>query len=485
MNKPDTLEQVNRGSEEAKSEEELNNRNFKSQPLSDPTTEAIRTAALAANVPTIQDDLPKDSDVSATDVVEAASNVTLATGLGGPVVQGAATAVAIGSASATLIKHIKANEAQESNSIEPQLEREKIDEKVTDEVDKSRSTASNIDSERPVHKKIAAEHVEDVFTPPASLTQRYLKVESRYHFRDDKAAVAFEDEGDKLVTQHNDAEVARSMVELAEAKMWSKLHLRGTDEFKREAWLEASMRGLETKGYKPHDIDLARLAELRLQRDAAPFNDPPTREEGKTFEQDRSVSEEDRLTAQQSTAIEALKAILKERGDSESQVAAALNLATERFNRDRVHIGKIVEQGSAHYKFDPDKEQSHFVRLATAQGEQMIWGIDLKRAIKDGGLQKGDDVAIAYQGREPVTLQIKDRDASGKVIGQREVTTHRNIWAAEKVGNLRADALEKITIVADRSGRQPVVKAFDPNAASQRPRPQPVAQRSRTNDLQR
>ena len=57
------------------------------------------------------------------------------------------------------------------------------------------------------------------------------------------------------------------MVELAQAKGWTKLDLKGTDEFKREAWLEASMRGLDTKGFDVREVDRAkRISQKAINR---------------------------------------------------------------------------------------------------------------------------------------------------------------------------------------------------------------------------
>ena len=124
------------------------------------------------------------------------------------------------------------------------------------------------------------------------------------------------------------------------------------------------------------------------------------------------------------------------------------------------------------YEFDKDKERSYFVRLDTAQGEKVVWGVDLKRAVDQGEVVKGDNVAIAYQGQQQGKVLVKDRDPAGRVTGEREVVTNRNTWAAEKVETLRADALARLTGAADRTSRQPVVPIHDRNAPRQQP-PQP------------
>ena len=326
------------------------------------------------------------------------------------------------------------------------------------------------------------EQNDKVFVPSAALTRRFLHADNTYYFRDERSTVAFVDRGAKLSTEPDFPDVARSMVELAQAKGWTKLDLNGTDEFKREAWLEASMRGLDTKGFDVREVDRARLAEIRAERKSERSGANSIEAAGR--EQDRAPADERRLTPQQTTAVEALKAILKERGDSDKQIAAAAALATERFQNNRVYVGAVLEHGSAPYEFDNSKARNYFVRLDTAQGEKVVWGVDLERAVEQGEVVKGDKVAIAYQGQQQVTVMVKDRDPAGKVTGEREVVTNRNTWAAEKVETLRADALARLNGAADRTSRQPVVRIHDRNAPRQR-QPQPQAHRSRSQQRDR
>jgi hypothetical protein len=267
------------------------------------------------------------------------------------------------------------------------------------------------------------------------------------------------------------------MVELAQAKGWIKLNLSGSDDFKREAWLEASLRDLEITGYEARDVDKARLAELLQERGArgddkaTPSTTAPNsisnaaREPSPDVEQ--AVSDERKLTPQQATAVAALKTILKNRGDSDQEIAAAVSIATERFQNNRVYVGKLMEHGSAPYEFNKDNENNYFVRLETAQGEKVIWGIDLNRATAVAEAREGDDVALAFQGKQAVTVTVKERDPTGRVTGQREIVTDRNTWSVEKAEQLRADAKVWLNTAAERTAQQPVVKMFDPKAPRQ------------------
>jgi len=82
--------------------------------------------------------------------------------------------------------------------------------------------------------------------------------------------LAFSDMGKQLTTRTEDKDVIRAMVTVATAKGWNDVTVSGTDEFRRAAWLQARLAGLQVHGYEPKQADQRRLAEL--ERDKAPTN---------------------------------------------------------------------------------------------------------------------------------------------------------------------------------------------------------------------
>ncbi len=68
---------------------------------------------------------------------------------------------------------------------------------------------------------------------------------------------------DRLVTQVASIEVVRDLVAIAAHRGWQRVELTGSLEFRREAWLAASARGIEAKGYEPIELDRAALAKMR------------------------------------------------------------------------------------------------------------------------------------------------------------------------------------------------------------------------------
>lgn len=93
---------------------------------------------------------------------------------------------------------------------------------------------------------------------PESVARRFLRVETEYYFQD--RTPAFSDRGSKLATRSANPEIVRSMVEIAKARGWDTITVKGADEFRRSAWMEATQDGLTVAGYKPTALDLAALA---------------------------------------------------------------------------------------------------------------------------------------------------------------------------------------------------------------------------------
>lgn len=98
-------------------------------------------------------------------------------------------------------------------------------------------------------------------------------------------------------------------------------------------------------------------------------------------------------------------------------------------------IGRLKDHGAASYQFRSGEDASYYVRLLTSRGERILWGKDLKRAVKEGEtqVQPGDLVGARRIGREAVTVTTRQRDAEGRVVAQEEHHAHRTRWVVEKV----------------------------------------------------
>lgn len=98
-------------------------------------------------------------------------------------------------------------------------------------------------------------------------------------------------------------------------------------------------------------------------------------------------------------------------------------------------IGRLAAHGVANYQFRAEEDASYYVKLLTSQGEKVLWGKDLARAVRDGETQPktGDLIGARRVAREAVTLVSRQRDGDGRVIRQEEQQAHRTRWVVEKV----------------------------------------------------
>jgi hypothetical protein len=60
----------------------------------------------------------------------------------------------------------------------------------------------------------------------------------------------------RITTRLDDRQTVSAMLDLAQARGWQSVKLRGTDSFKREAWVQAQIRGMQTEGYQPKATDM-------------------------------------------------------------------------------------------------------------------------------------------------------------------------------------------------------------------------------------
>ncbi len=66
---------------------------------------------------------------------------------------------------------------------------------------------------------------------------------------------------------------------------------------------------------------------------------------------------------------------------------------------------RLVDHGVAPYEHNPQSRASYFVTLENDKGDQRtVWGVDLRRAMREASPQIGDRIALQHEGATPVTL---------------------------------------------------------------------------------
>ena len=304
-----------------------------------------------------------------------------------------------------------------------------------------------------------------------SLRKRFIEAGEQFYYRTapgEPTKIAFTDHGKRLVTEHDDPSVIQGMVLRSKAKGWTTVRVNGTTEFKTEAWVQATIAGLDVEGYTPRGIDLARAEDRRDQRPlrSKTAQHPVDREASHDRATDEHVKTPDKtLNPSRQIAVATLEAILKARGDSPTMIAAAVEEAKARLQGERVVVGTVVDHGIDHYDHNVQNAKSYFVKLATDRGEREIWGIDLGRAFEEGKAQRADAVALVQQAHEPVTVKVPVRDGSGTSIGATSQQATRNRWEVIKLDSLGVREQDHLKEAARASTQEPVVPRFDPIAA--------------------
>src|SRR5579863_2137577 len=109
------------------------------------------------------------------------------------------------------------------------------------------ATPASSTAEKPASERVVPEEVR----------RRFVQVKNRYYFPD--GARAFTDRGTRLTTSSENTEVIRSLIQTAEARGWSEVTVRGTERFRKEAWLAGRLAGLEVRGYRPSEFEQEHL----------------------------------------------------------------------------------------------------------------------------------------------------------------------------------------------------------------------------------
>lgn len=229
--------------------------------------------------------------------------------------------------------------------------------------------------------------------------QQFRVSGAKFYFKDHAQRVAFTDKGLRMVSPTNDERVSRAMVTMVEAKGWKTIRVSGHPDFQREVWMEATLRGIRVRGFKPQEQD---LKELESRSEAR----------SKNMVEHEATGERQRTPGTHEQNLEMTP-----------QQQVNENLASN-----RAYTGRVLDHGAAPYNFDQKEKANYFVKLATDKGEQTIWGVDLNRAMVEAGAQKGDDVHLEHLGKLPVKVQKVERDKDGKIVSSKEIEVDRNTW---------------------------------------------------------
>ena len=163
---------------------------------------------------------------------------------------------------------------------------------------------------------------------------------TEYRFRGDTSRVAFTESTFRLATDTNSPSVARSMVDVAEARTWRALRVSGNEDFKRLVWLEASVRGVKTLGYEPNPAD---LEVLKKEREARLVNRiEPARGDSAAAAVVPVEKASTRGGGGRKAVLAAIEAVLVAKGVPDKQREAVMAAATEKLAQ-RLREGQSIK----------------------------------------------------------------------------------------------------------------------------------------------
>jgi hypothetical protein len=319
---------------------------------------------------------------------------------------------------------------------------------------------------------------------PKSVSNRYVAFEGKYLDRKSEA-VHFEDKGRSLATASEDRDVIEHMVAVAQAKHWGELQLKGSEEFRRQAWIAAELACMPTRGFKPDAQDRATLQAAREAMRIAAGERPTTNEPARTNSMEStpvSASERERAGAirKAATAEVSGKGLSGPGGSSpggggqgrrprtpkpgpattapsassdasatvddskqaqlplDANVASSPRTGSGKATRQKaapatqkpsaVTAGILVEHGAARFHHDPKENGSYYATVRTESGDRTLWGLDLERAIGESGLRPGQHIELERGGSKVVAVMQRQFDESGKELAPKEVDSRRNEW---------------------------------------------------------
>ncbi|NPT58647.1 LPD7 domain-containing protein [Paraburkholderia elongata] len=285
--------------------------------------------------------------------------------------------------------------------------------------------AENIIRPKPVFEKTG-------YDVPKSVTNRYVAHEGKFLDRKSET-VHFEDKGRSLSTASEDRDVIAHMVEVAKAKNWGELQLKGSEEFRRQAWIAAELAGVPTRGFKPGAQDRAVLTAAREAMRLGAGDKSGEVDKARTNEMEATDA-----VGQKPAAPEVAKPATPGRENTapggnpttatQPSAVAPASPVQGTPTPAGVTAGVLVAHGPAPFNHDEKQNDSYYATVRTEDGERTVWGLDLERAIGESGVQPGQRIELEKGGSKTVTAQQRQFDEKGTELAPKLVESRRNEW---------------------------------------------------------
>lgn len=283
-----------------------------------------------------------------------------------------------------------------------------------------------------------------------------------------------QDKGTSLVLKSKTDQAYKGAMELALAKGWKAIELKGKPKMLAQAWLEAQMLGLDVVNYTPTEQDREKLAQRMaaevMKREAAaekvaalapetvevrPVVDGTGKEvmatvtstvahtgtqpaqaapeKGNTTP---TVQSEEPVVTRTVTRVDGVvrddvvasmaKVAAQGPGHDQDRPAVAASVidhevsaAIDEVKREQTAIVdlakgvKLVAHGPAPYDNNEKNKPSYFATVENESGQsKTVWGKDLERSLSEAGAQPGDTISLVEGGRKPVEVEVEEPDGT-------------------------------------------------------------------------
>lgn len=274
-----------------------------------------------------------------------------------------------------------------------------------------------------------------------------------------------QDKGTSLVLKNKSDQAYRGAMELALAKGWKAIELKGKPKMLAQAWLEAQVMGLEVVNYSPSEQDRQKLAqrmaeevrkreaaqaraesqgpetvEVRPVTDAAgkqlpatvtytvsPNGPRPVEGQGQEAVTTRSVTRVAGLVREDVTT--GLAPVVDGNSAQVAKPAATKDLVTREVDTALAEVkqeqkaveptvdlqkgARLVEHGAAPYNHVEKNKASYYAIVEDDQGiRRTVWGKDLKRSLGEAGAKPGDSITLQENGRKQVEVDVLEPDGT-------------------------------------------------------------------------
>ncbi|MFM0363013.1 LPD7 domain-containing protein [Paraburkholderia sediminicola] len=333
-------------------------------------------------------------------------------------------------------ERLKKIRAADREKVEKLLKRDPLPDTATDEsvkpaagtgkpLGKTGNEPENTIRPKPVFEKTG-------YDVPKSVTNQYVAHEGKFLDRKSET-VHFEDKGRSLSTASEDRDVIAHMVEVAKAKNWGELQLKGSEEFRRQAWIAAELASVPTRGFKPGAQDRAVLTAAREAMRIGAGDKSSEVDKARTNEMEAADA-----VGQKPAAPGAAKSVTSVRENTapggnrttatQPSAVAPASPVQSAPTPAGVTAGVLVAHGPAPFNHDDKQNDSYYATVRTDDGERTVWGLDIERAIGESGVQPGQRIELEKGGSKTVTALQRQFDEKGTELAPKSVESRRNEW---------------------------------------------------------